>query len=72
MLLWLNLHSAYCGIYYSNLLANCCQQVSVNFTVIFLQCVRTIIIKDDLQLAYSLDWRYGSVLGKNSLRIHQA
>ncbi len=28
--------------------------------------VRTTVIKDDWQLAYSLDWRYGPVLGKNS------
>ncbi len=35
-----------------------------------LRSVRTTIIKDDWQLAYYLYWRYGSVLGKNSLRIH--
>ncbi len=32
----------------------------------------TTIVTDDWQLAYSLYWRYGSVLGKNSLRIHAA
>ncbi len=34
--------------------------------------VMTTIVKDDWQLAYSLDWRYGSVLGNNSLCIHAA
>ncbi len=34
--------------------------------------VRTTIIKDDCQIAYSLDWQYGSVQGKNSLHIHAA
>ncbi len=40
--------------------------------IIIIISVRTTIVKDDWQLAYSLDWRYGSVLGKNSLRIHAA
>ncbi len=43
-----------------------------SFTLI---SVRTTIIKDDclgLDYSYSLDWWYGSVMGKNSLRIHAA
>ncbi len=44
--------------------------MSQNMQTCFLSGVRTAIVKDDWKLAYSLDWRYGSVLGKNSLRFH--
>lgn len=40
-------------------------RVTFNFCLFNIMIsVRTIIIKDDWELAYSLDWQYSSVLGK--------
>ncbi len=62
-LLWIcNIYWFYYAFYWFLSLHNLLVHVSV----------RTTIVKDDWQLAYSLDWRYGSVLGKTSLRIHAA